>query len=147
MRGSVRNRLVAAALAVATGGGIAVAAPASPAVAFFSPPLFLDIRVLSPAQLVASGAAVQVPVEATCNAEEAFVSVVVTQRVGKRLAKGSGFADVGCTMSRQQVLVTVVADQGTAFTRGDAFAEGMIFGCTPQFCGREDDQTTIEIQR
>jgi hypothetical protein len=147
MRGTVRTRLAAAAIAVAAGGGIAVTAPASPAVAFFSPPLFLDIRVLSPAQLVAGGAAVQVPVEVTCTSDEAFVSVTVTQRVGKRLAKGNGFADVGCTRSREQVIVTVVADQGTSFTKGTAFAEGQIFGCAPSVCGAETDQTTIEIRR
>jgi hypothetical protein len=147
MRGTVRKRLAAAAVAVAAGGGLAVTAPASPAVAFFSPPLFLDIRVESPAHLLARGAAIAVPVEITCTATEAFVSVRVTERVGKRLATGSGYAQVGCTRSRQQLTVTVVADDGTAFAKGTAFAEGDIFGCAPSVCGVETDQATIEITR
>jgi hypothetical protein len=148
MTRAVRKRLIAAAIAVATGAGIALTAPSSPAVAFFSPPLFLDIRVLSPAHLISGGAALSVPVELTCSGTaEAFVSVTVTEKVGKRLANGSGFADVGCTQSRENILVTVVANQGTSFTKGDAFAEGDIFACAQNFCGQETDQTTIQIAR
>jgi hypothetical protein len=147
MSGRVRRRWIAAAIAVATGGGIALTAPSSPAVAFFSPPLFLDIQVQSPAHLVSGGAALSVPVEVTCSgASTAFVSVSVTEKVGKRLAKGSGSAQIGCTQSRQNVLVTVVAS-GTAFTKGSAFAQGDIFACTQTFCGQETDQATIRIAK
>jgi hypothetical protein len=44
-------------------------------------------------------------------------------------------------------LVTVVANQGTSFTRGTAFAQGDIFACAQTFCGQETDQTTIQIAR
>jgi hypothetical protein len=147
MTGPIRKRLIAAAVAVATGGGIALTAPSSPAVAFFSPPLFLDVRVQSPAHLVAGGAALSVPVEVTCSgATEAFVSVRVTEQVGKRLASGTGFANIGCTQARQNIVVTVVAS-GTSFTKGTAFAEGDIFACAQTFCGEETDRTTIQIAK
>jgi len=44
-------------------------------------------------------------------------------------------------------LVTVVANQGTSFTKGTAFAQGDIFACAQTFCGQETDQTTIQIAR
>jgi len=70
-------------VAIVAGGVLAVFAASGPAVAFFSGGLFLDVHVESPATLVARGAAVDVPLEVTCNASpNAFVSVTVTQRSG-----------------------------------------------------------------
>ena len=147
MTRSLRAKLAAAALAVATGGGIAAVVPASPAVAFFSPPLFLDVVVESPAHLVARGAGVQVPVEVTCNPGViADLSVSVTQNVNGRIARGFGFASVGCTGSHQRVLVTAVAQQGRAFTTGRALAQGFVSGCVPSVCGSERDERTIRIR-
>jgi hypothetical protein len=142
-----RVRLAVAAAAIATGGVVAAFNPALPAVAFFSPPLFLDIQVQSPATLLARGAALSVPVEVTCNSGQASVDVSVTQRVGSEIAHGSGFTNVGCTGQRQQILVTVTAAQGKAFRKGTATATGTIFGCAETFCGSEHDTATIEIRR
>jgi hypothetical protein len=137
----------AASLALAVGGAVAAFNPISPAVAFFSPPLFLDIRVDSPATLVARGAAVDVPVEITCTSAEAFVDVSVTQRAGSDVARGFGSARVGCTGQRERILVTVTASDGKAFRKQTAVADANIFGCAETFCGNERDTATIEIRR
>lgn len=140
-------KVTAASLAVAVGGAVAALSPASPAVAFFSPPLFLDVQVESPGTLIARGAAVDVPVEVTCTSPEAFVDVTLTQRVGNGLARGSGFATVGCTGARQRILVTVTAFEGKAFRKQAAFADATIFGCAESVCGSERDTETIELHR
>jgi hypothetical protein len=142
-----RVKLGVAATAVAAGGVAAMLSPASPAVAFFSPPLFLDVQVESPARLLARGAAVEVPLEVTCTSEQpAWVDVFVTQRVGGKIAQGYGNAQVGCTRQGQDIRITVTA-YGNAFRAGTAFAEATIFGCAPTFCGSESDAETIEIRR
>jgi hypothetical protein len=145
---SLRKKAVAALLAVGTGGGLAATLPASPAVAYFSPPLFLDVVVESPGRLIAGGAGVQVPVEVTCNAGVvAEVDIRVTQNVNGRLAEGVGFAIVGCTGMHQQVLLTAVASGNRAFATGRALAAASVFGCTTGVCGFERDQRTIRLRR
>jgi hypothetical protein len=113
--------------------------------------LFLDVQVGSPARMVARGAAVDVPLEVTCNAapNTAFVQVVVTQRAGSGVAQGSGSTAVGCTGSGQQVTVRVQAFGGKAFKQGTAVASAEISGCTANFstCGNETDSETIDIKR
>jgi uncharacterized protein (DUF58 family) len=149
LRTRLRGRLAAAAVAIVLGSVLALFATTGPAVAFFSAGLFLDIQVESPAHLVARGASVDVPVEITCNAEgPVFVSVTVTQRVGKGIAGGTGSAKVGCTGGGQDVVVRVPATVGgNAFTRGQAVADATIFGCRPNVCGSETDSETISIRR
>jgi hypothetical protein len=147
MRLTRSMKIGAASLAIAGGGAVAAFNPISPAVAFFSPPLFLDIQVESPARLVARGAAVDVPVEITCTSDVAFVDVSLTQRAGSDIARGSGSATVGCTGQRQRILVTVTAFDGEAFRKQTAFADATIFGCAETFCGSERDTATIEIRR
>jgi len=148
----VRTRVAAAVVAIVLGGALALFAATGPAVAFFSGGLFLDVRVESPATLVARGAAVDVPLEVTCNAapNTASVSVTVTQRSGSGVAQGSGFAAVGCTGSGQQIRVRVQATSGgKTFKQGTAVATADIFGCASNFsiCGNETDSQTITIQR
>jgi hypothetical protein len=115
-----RRAAVAIVIALLAAGTVALLAPAGPAVAFSSGGLFLDVQVESPARLVARGAAVDVPLEVTCNAPEPVeVFVTVTQRVGKGVAAGSGFASFGCTGGGQDVVVRVTANpSGSAFVRG-----------------------------
>jgi len=149
MRTRLRARLAAAAVAITAGVVLALFATTGPAVAFFSAGLFLDVQVQSPAHLVARGASVDVPVEITCNADgPVFVSVTVTQRVGKGIAGGTGFAEFGCTGGGQDVVVRVRATVGgNAFIRGPAVADGTISGCRPNVCGSETDSETIRIRR
>ena len=142
-------RAVAGAAALAAGGIFAIASPAQPAVAFFSGGLLLDVVPQSPATLVARGAAVDVPVQITCNASFADLSVQVTERVGSTLASGSAYVSVACTGSHQVLVVRVPANGGKAFAKGQALATADLFGCLrPSFvCGEETGSATITIKK
>ena len=145
---TVRRKAAAAALAVGAAGGLAATLPASPAVAYFSPPLFLDIEVQSPAYVIAKGAGVNVPVEVTCNpgvAAEYYVRL--TQNVNGKIASGYGYGSTRCTGSHQTVLVTVVAAQGKAFTKGKALASAETFACLGRVCGTETDSRTVTLRK
>jgi hypothetical protein len=151
MRTKLRTRAAAAVVALLLGGLLALFATSGPAVAFFSGGLFLDVQVQSPARLVARGAAVDVPLEITCNARPgtASVQVSVSQKAGSGVAQGFGSTSVGCTGSGQQVTVRVQASGGKTFKQGTAVASADLFGCTANFstCGNETDSETIQIQR
>ncbi len=148
MNSSVKKKLAAAAVAIGAGGGIAAVVPGGTAVAYYSPPLFVDIAVQGPAHLVAGGAGVSVPVEVTCNPGAiAQVSIAMTQSVDGRVARGVGYAEVGCSGAHQTVLLTAVAQGNRAFRTGRGLAEGTVFTCIPEGCGTERDQRTIRIRR
>ena len=151
MRTKLRTKVTAVVVAIALGGLLALFATTGPAVAFFSGGLFLDVQVQSPARLVARGAAVDVPVEVTCNARPgtASVQVSVSQKAGSGVAQGFGSTSVGCTGSGQQITVRVQASGGKTFKQGTAVASADLFGCTANFstCGNETDSETIQIQR
>jgi len=149
MRGRLRGKLAAAVVAIILGSVLALFATTGPAVAFFSGGLFLDVQVNSPAHRVGGGAAVDVPLEVTCNARPgtAEVSVTVTQKAGSSVAQGFGFTHVGCTGSGQQITVRVTASGGKTFKQGTAVASAEVFGCNNVTCGSETDSEVIEIQR
>ena len=150
MRLSRKSTLRVAALAVAFGGMGAAVLPASPAVAYFSPPLFLDVEPQSPARLVAGGAAVDVTVEFTCAGATGggFLTVTVTQGAGGGVASGGRNVTVACSPQQQRTVVTVPASSGgQAYRTGNAFVEADIFACTTTFCGSEHDGATIRIRR
>src|SRR6185437_8865042 len=114
----LKIKIGTAAAAIAVGGGFALALPSSPAVAYSSPPLFLDVSVQSPAHLVARGAAVSVPVIVTCNASYAEVQLRITEKLGNKAANGYGGAEVACTGGHQTILITVPASSAVAFAKG-----------------------------
>jgi hypothetical protein len=148
MTTKLRTRAAAAVVAILLGGLLALFATSGPAVAFFSGGLFLDVQVQSPAQLVARGAAVDVPLEVTCNASgtvDVFVSV--SQKAGSGVAEGFGYTSVGCTGSGQQITVRVRATGGKTFKQGTAVVTAEIFGCNRVTCGSETDSEVIEIRR
>jgi len=148
MRTKLRTKVAAAVVAIVLGGLLALFATTGPAVAFFSGGLFLDVQVESPARLVARGAAVDVPLEVTCNAiGTASVNVSVTQKAGSGVAQGFGFDNVGCTGSGQQVTIRVQASGGKTFKQGPAVATAQIFGCNNTSCGSETDSATIDIKK
>jgi hypothetical protein len=148
MRSRLRGRLAAAVVAIILGSVLALFAITGPAVAFFSGGLFLDVQVNSPAHLVARGAAVDVPLEVTCNATGSVdVFVSVTQKSGSGVAQGFGSTRVGCTGSGQQVTVRVQASGGKIFKQGTAVASAEIFGCNNVTCGSETDSEVIDIKR
>ncbi|MEO6500600.1 MAG: hypothetical protein ABIQ09_01670 [Jatrophihabitantaceae bacterium] len=130
------------------GGSVALLSPSSPAVAYSSPPLFLDVSIQSPAHLVAKGAAVTIPLTVICTAPSApenFVDVQITQRSGNKVASGWDYAYLGCTGSRQQITITVSAASATRFSKGPAYVTARIVGCTDYFCGQEYNDATIQI--
>jgi len=134
----------------APGTGGSWAGVVAAAVAFSSGRLFLDVQVEEPVRLVARGAAVDVPLEITCNASGTVdVFVTVTQRVNRGIAAGSEFASFGCTGSGQDATVRVTASQsGRAFVRDkNAVVEAQIFGCRPNICGSETDSETVRVRR
>ena len=151
MRATLRTKIAALVVALIAGGVFALFATSGPAVAFFSGGLFLDVQVQSPATLVARGAAVDVTLEVTCNAapRTAFVQVVVTQKAGSGVARGTGSTSIGCTGSGQQIVVRVLANAGKTFKQGTAVVTAEVFGCTADFetCGTESDSETIQIER
>jgi hypothetical protein len=72
----------------------------------------------------------------------------VTQRVGKGVAAGSGFASFGCTGGGQDIVVRVTAEpSGKAFVRGRAVANAQVFGCRRNDCGSETDSETVQLRR
>ena len=148
MTTKLRTRAAAAVVAILLGGLLALFATSGPAVAFFSGGLFLDVQVQSPARLVARGAAVDVPLEVTCNAPGSVdVFVTVTQKAGSGVAEGFGFTSVGCTGSGQQITVRVQASGGKTFKQGPAVATAEVFGCNRVTCGSETDSEVIEIRK
>jgi hypothetical protein len=143
-------KVAAASLIVTAGLACAMLIPASPAVAYYSGGLFLDITVESPARLLAGGAALDVTVEYTCNAMPTAVSVSVTQRVnGQAIASGYGDTQITCNGAHQRTVVIVTADGNKAFGKGQAFATGRINGCLEGFatCGSESRSSTIKVRR
>ena len=144
-----RRAAVALTVALLAAGSFTLFASAGPAVAFSSGGLFLDVQVEEPPHLVARGAAVDVPLEITCNARGTVdVYVTVTQRVSKGVASGFGYAGFACTGSGQDVTVRVTASpSGKAFIRGNAVIEAEVFGCRPSICGSETDSETVRLRR
>jgi hypothetical protein len=141
-------RAAGVATALVAGGGFALAGPATPALAFFSGGLFLDVVPQSPATLVAGGAAVDTPVEVTCNAiGTAFVQVNVTEKVGKKIATGDAQIQVACSGAHQRFLVRVTASSGQAFAKGKAVVTAQVFGCNNIICGSETGSATVTVKR
>lgn len=134
-----------ATAAIAAGVTIAAVSTAGPAVAFFSPPLLLDVHVVSPATLVAKGVGVDVTLQVECaGTRNAFVDVTLTERFSKDIVRGSGFADVGCTGSPQTIVLLVTA-RSTPFKPGEALAQANIFGCTRRFCANQADNEVVKL--
>lgn len=142
-----KTKVATAVVAILLGGLLALFATSGPAVAFFSGGLFLDVQVESPATLLAKGAAVQVPLEVTCNATgTAFVDVTITQKSGSGVAQGFGSTQVGCTGSGEQITILVQATGAKPFKKGDAVATAEIFGCNDVTCGSETDSEVIQLK-
>ncbi len=138
------------------GGGIAatiaaVLLPVAAAVAYISPPLVLLAEPQSPAHMVARGAALDVTIEYSCTATEGmYIDIQATERVGKRLAQGYGYAQVPCDGATHVTVVRLYAS-GTAFTKGRAAVQVNMSGCyfdgNDYFCGYDTINRTIRIRR
>lgn len=144
-----RSRLIAATMVTSAA---AVLLPAATAVAYISPPLVLLAEAQSPATLVARGAAVDVPVEYSCTADSMFISVQVTERVGRGIASGFGSTTVPCNSATHRTLVQVPATSGVrAFRAGTASTRTYVSGCYTRnnrwACGDDLVMRTIRIAR
>ena len=140
-----RTKAAVIGSALAGGAALALLAPASPALAFDSNGLHLDISVQSPATLVARGVAVDVPVEVECNSGDASVDIHVTERVGSRIITGYSYQRVACTGAPQLVMMRVETSSGRPFAKGTALATANIFACNSTTCGSETSSVTIKI--
>jgi hypothetical protein len=143
------NRAKAAVFGGTLAGAVTLAllSPSSPALAFDSGGLHLDLTVQSPATLIARGVAVDVPVDVNCNAQYAYLDVQLSERVGSRMASGYGYVQLACTGSPQRVLVRVMASGDKAFSRGTALATANFTGCSDPICGNESSSVTIKITK
>jgi hypothetical protein len=144
-----RTKTVGAAVLAA--GAIAAAGPVQSALAFISPPLVLLAAPQSPASLVARGAAVDVPVTYTCAANYMYIQVTLTEKVGKKIASGSGSTQVTCNGTTQRILVRVNASPGgMAFAKGTAatttFVAGSIYKNNRYYYGEDTTYGTIKLK-
>ena len=141
------NRTKAAMVGTVLAGGaaLAVLGSSAPAVAFDSGGLHLEVTPLSPATLVARGAAVDVPIDVDCNASFADMHVQVTERVGGHTATGQTDVAVACNGGHQRLLIRVPASSGKPFSKGQAVVTAQLFGCTSTgTCGQP--QTSVSVQ-
>lgn len=143
----LKIKIGTAAAALAVGGGFALALPSAPAVAYASPPVFIDAVPQSPAHLVAKGASVSVPVLVTCNTQGTEVQVQLTEKVGNKTATGYNYTQVACTGGHQTILITVPASSNTAFAKGTAYAVAQIFGCAGYYCASDSSSANIQITK
>jgi hypothetical protein len=150
MQRHMKVKAALAGLAVAGGAAVAITSTASPALAFFSPPLLLQAQAMSPATLVAKGAGVDVTVQVECaGSDDASVSVTLTEKVGGKVASGGAGTPVSCTGQNQNLVIRVTAQSGgKAFTKGSAIADTFITGCTRNFsfCGQDETKPTIKLK-
>jgi hypothetical protein len=146
MINSALLKIGAGAAALLAGASVALLSPSSPAVAYSSPPLNLDVSIQSPAHLVAKGAAVTIPLTVICNSPYgASVEVQITERAGNKVASGQAYVNTGCTGSRQQITVTVQDSSAIRFSKGTAYVTAQIYGCTYYTCGQENNNATIQV--
>ncbi len=142
----MKHRWSRVIVAIGLGGGLALAAPALPAVGEHSPPSVLHIEVGDEGTILAKGAGVLVPVEVTCPAgEQAFVEVQLTQARGRHVANGFGFEEVACT-GGPQVVEVLITPFGGAFKKGAALAQARAVVCDDSFFNCEVEEDVEEIR-
>ncbi|MEO7262365.1 MAG: hypothetical protein ABI047_14085 [Jatrophihabitantaceae bacterium] len=144
---ATRTKAAVIGTVLAGGSALVLLSPSSPALAYYSGGLHLDITPQSPAALVSRGAAIDVPVDVDCTARFADVYLRVTERVGSQTATGYGYASVACTGGHQRILIRVPANSGKAFAKGTAVVTAEIFGCNQNTCGSETNSVSVQITR
>jgi hypothetical protein len=116
------KRLLMAGLALLGAGGIGVGTDSGAA---FAQP---SMTFLSPAQLVARGAGVNVSVTVSCDSPDiGSLQINLSQRSANQVTQGQVFFGVTCTSSSQTVVVSVPANAGLRpFAQGTALATGSL---------------------
>ncbi|MEU4739578.1 hypothetical protein AB0G02_03805 [Actinosynnema sp. NPDC023658] len=131
----------AAVLAVVAGAIFASVLPSSADVSAESPSQ-AGVRIQSPAERLARGAAVRVELTVVCPAGwETYANVLLTQRVGPAIANGNGYVRFTCTGGLQTVFVTAAANEHP-FRAGVAWASATTGSGTS---GPVVDEREIEI--
>lgn len=137
-----------AAVALLVGGVMAALVPVGTAVALDSSPQGAGIQVGSPADLLARGAGLSVPVTYQCAAgdQDIDISVEVVQRSGSGTTYAYGSRTAPCTGGLQSTTVTVTAGE-RVFKKGTAVATAEAFTCGFTFCGTISDSREISVSR
>ncbi|TQM82877.1 hypothetical protein FHX81_5288 [Saccharothrix saharensis] len=139
---NARPAKAAAVLAVVAGAIFASVLPSSADVSAQSPSQ-TGIRVQSPAERLARGAALRVELTIVCPAGWSnYANVRVTQRVGPGIASGSGYTPITCTGGLQTLTVSVHAEEHP-FRVGTAYASAY----TSTGSGQVSDEREIAIVR
>ncbi|XVS63605.1 hypothetical protein ACQPYE_35945 [Actinosynnema sp. CA-299493] len=137
---NLRPARTAAVLAVVAGAIFASVLPSSADVSAQSPSQS-GIRLQSPAERLARGAAIRVELTVTCPAGLTnYVNVRATQRVGPGVAAGSGYTQFTCEGGLQTLKVALHAEEHP-FRAGTAFATAAISGGS----GQVTDEREIQI--
>ena len=148
----IGSKAKAAVVGTAISGAavVGMVGAAGPALAHDSGGLHLSAVAQSPERLIAKGAALRVSVDVTCNATQyPYLNVNVTEAVGRKIASGTGYANVVCGSGQPQVVsVDVVASPGPAFAPGKAVVATSLGGCLDdQTCGTDSNLRTITLRR
>jgi hypothetical protein len=156
----IRTKRMRAATAAVTIAGTTAAAmlliPATPAVAYSSGGITLDVVVQSPAHLIAKGAAVGVTVQYTCDDVNttdltySFLNLNLTERVsgGDIAAGGVSIGNLVCTGEIESATFDVTASGPRAFGKGSAYASTDLQICDDFIeCATDIQSTTIKIQK
>jgi hypothetical protein len=115
----------AAVLAVVAAAIFASVLPSSADVSAQSPSQ-PAVRVQSPAERLARGAALRAEVLVVCPANNyGYLDLKITQRVGPGIASGSAYTSITCTGSLQSVVLSVHAMEHP-FRAGTAFASARL---------------------
>jgi hypothetical protein len=126
----------------------ATASPAAPAPAAASATSIPAISV-SPAALVANGAAIRVVFTATCGAgDDGSVSSTTTQAAGDRVAQGATQTRLTCTGKPQQVSALAAANvNGAPFRPGIAVVTASVGDCPSANCTGASTDKVLSIRR
>lgn len=153
-----------AAAALALGpAGLAVGQSSPPTVGQSSPPIQVQIKVNSPATLVAKGAAVDVSVTASCSGTTTpggvFIEIVENDKGNIAYGYGENFTLPSCTGTSQTFTLLVTAGnsgpsgiaQGpsAAFAKGVAIANANIQSCSNNglACANQVVEPVIKIKK
>jgi hypothetical protein len=116
---------------------------ASPAVADLPQEVVLEARITNSGEIVARGAAVDIPLEIRCNTSEyLYISVSATEMSGRNLASGSSGVrslKVACDGGPASLKVRVKS-QDEPFHTGTADVSLYMLGCAP---GTDDPDNWI----
>jgi hypothetical protein len=141
----MKRKWLAAAAALMGGAGIAASAGVLPAVGQSSPPAS-PVIIGHAAKIVARGAAVKPFAYVVCQpGDYVSVQISITERVGRRIAAGSGSeSGFACNGLIEKVTVPVTATQAP-FVKGIAYGQAVFTDCNYEVCGTAQSQGKVKL--